>query len=338
MGDENFTIELSSSSLDLVNSEQRITFKLSLNLIITWIFYGDKIIGFKIENLQIDGATEDMIKLKMSLGCLVSFKGILKFYTFQQTIYLNKNNVTKICQLRSNRNFRIYACKCYKKCNRSIESIHDEINLLLKLQGHRFISMIYEVYESESCIYLIMEHLYRYFDDDFTDEEVKIIVYVNFIITQELALNNQKTRKSVHSSQEQLVKTNRISNAVLQNTTNHEFELDIFKVGTLIYQRNNQDDKEQSPEIPDSGSDLMKNLLENQQYYRFNIASALQHPYFNSLNGDGIEQCKFHSMNPKFKDKIDETLSFQTKTFENTLLSQIKQQYFPGDLSTELQN
>lgn len=41
--------------------------------------------------------------------------------------------------------------------------------------------MIYEVYESSSCVYLIMEHLYRNFDNDFTDEEIKIIVYVNFI-------------------------------------------------------------------------------------------------------------------------------------------------------------
>ncbi|CAD8198164.1 unnamed protein product [Paramecium octaurelia] len=327
MGDENFTIELSSSSLDLVNLEQRITFKLSLNLIITWIFYGDKIIGFKIENLQIEGTTEDMIKLKMSLGCLVTFKGILKFYTFQQTIYLNKNNITKICQLNSNRNYRIYACKCYKKCNRSIESIHDEIHLLLKMQGHRFIPMIYEVYESESCIYLIMEHLYRYFDDDFTDEE-------------NLLLSIKRLEKLSIAHKNNQLKLIGFSNAVIQNTTNHEFELDIFKVGTLMYKfykRNNLDEKEESLEIPDSGSDLMKNLLENQQFYRFNIDSALQHPYFNSLNGDGIEQ-QFYSMNPKFKNKIDETSSFQTKTFENTLLSQIKQQYLPGDLSTDLQN
>lgn len=78
----------------------------------------------------------------------------------------------------SNRNFRIYACKCYKKSTRSIESIHDEINLILKLKGQRFIPIIYEVYESNSYVYLIMEHLYRYFDNDFTDEEIKIIVYV----------------------------------------------------------------------------------------------------------------------------------------------------------------
>jgi len=43
--------------------------------------------------------------------------------------------------------------------------------------------MVYEVYESNSCVYLIMEHLYRHFDNDFTDEEIKIIVYVCFIIT-----------------------------------------------------------------------------------------------------------------------------------------------------------
>lgn len=50
--------------------------------------------------------------------------------------------------------------------------------------------MIYEVYESDSCVYLIMEHLYRYFDNDFTDEEVKIIVYVYFINIKEFASIN----------------------------------------------------------------------------------------------------------------------------------------------------
>lgn len=47
--------------------------------------------------------------------------------------------------------------------------------------------MIYEVYESSSCVYLIMEHLYRNFDNDFTDEELKIIVYVYNINYKEFA-------------------------------------------------------------------------------------------------------------------------------------------------------
>ncbi|CAD8092966.1 unnamed protein product [Paramecium primaurelia] len=344
IGDQNFTIELSSTSLDLINQEQRITFKLSLSLIITWIFYGDKIIGFTIENLQFEGMTEDMVKLKMSLGCLVTFKGILKFYTFQQTIYLNQNNTTKICQLMSNRNFRIYACKCYKKCNRSIESIHDEINLILKLQGHRFIPMLYEVYESNSCVYLIMEHLYRHFDNDFTDEEIKIIVY-NLLLSikrlEKLFIAHKSiSRSHIMFDEENQLKLIGFSNAVIQKTTNHEYELDIFKVGTLMYKfykKDMQEDQDQFPEIPDSGNDLMKNLLENQSFYRFNIDLALQHPYFNSLKGDGIDK-QFYSMNPKFKDKIEETQSFQTKTSENTLLSQIKQQSFQVDLSTDLQN
>ncbi|CAD8096873.1 unnamed protein product [Paramecium primaurelia] len=344
IGDQNYTIELSTTSLDLINQEQRITFKLSLKLIITWIFYGDKIIGLKVENLEVEGASEDMAKLKMSLGCLATFKGILKFYTFQQTIYLNQNNTTKVCQLISNRNYRIYACKCYKKCNRSIESIHDEINLILKLQGHKFIPMIYEVYESNSCVYLIMEHLYRNFDNDFTDEEIKIIVY-NLLQSikrlEKLSIAHKSiSRSHIMFDEDNQLKIIGFSNAVIQKTTNHEFELDIFKVGTLMYKfykRNMQGDEDQFPEIPDSGSDLMRNLLENQSFYRFNIDVALQHPYFNSLNGDGIEK-EIYSMNPKFKDKIEEIQSYQTKNFENTLLSLTKQQYFQVDLSTELQN
>lgn len=50
--------------------------------------------------------------------------------------------------------------------------------------------MLYEVYESNSCVYLIMEHLYRHFDNDFTDEEIKIIVYVCFIIIKEFTFIN----------------------------------------------------------------------------------------------------------------------------------------------------
>ncbi|CAD8108184.1 unnamed protein product [Paramecium sonneborni] len=344
IGDQNFTLELSTSSLDLINQEQKITFKLSLKLIITWIFYGDKIIGFKIENLEVEGTTENMAKLKMSLGCLVTFKGILKFYTFQQTIYLNQNNTTKICSLISNRNFRIYACKCYKKSNRSIENIHEEINLLLKLQGQSFIPMVYEVYESSSCVYLIMEHLYRNFDNDFTDEEIKIIVY-NLLISikrlEKLFIAHKSiSRSHIMFDEENQLKLIGFSNAVFQKTTNHEFELDIFKVGTLMYKfykRNMEDNQDDFPEIPDSGSELMKNLLENQSFYRFNIDSALKHPYFNSLKGDGINK-QILSMNPKFKDKIEEIQSFQTKNFDNTLLSLTKQQYFQIDLSTELQN
>lgn len=60
--------------------------------------------------------------------------------------------------------------------------------------------MVYEVYESSSCVYLIMEHLYRNFDNDFTDEEIKIIVYVYFIIYLEFANIDQKIRKIVYSS------------------------------------------------------------------------------------------------------------------------------------------
>ncbi|CAD8188613.1 unnamed protein product [Paramecium octaurelia] len=344
IGDQNFTIELSTSSLDLINQEQRISFKLSLKLIITWAFYGDKIIGFKVENLEVEGTTEDMSKLKMSLGCLATFKGILKFYTFQQTIYLNQNNTTKVCQLISNRNFRLYACKCYKKCNRSIESIHEEINLILKLQGHKFIPMIYEVYESNSCVYLIMEHLYRNFDNDFTDEEIKIVVY-NLLLSIKrleklLIAHKSISRSHIMFDEDNQLKLIGFSNAVIQKTTNHEFELDIFKVGTLMYKfykRSMQGDQDQFPEIPDFGSDLMKNLLENQSYYRFNIDAALQHRYFNSLSGDGIHK-EIYQMNPKFKDKIEESQSYQTKIFDNTLLSLTKQQYFQVDMSTELQN
>lgn len=57
-----------------------------------------------------------------------------------------------------------------------MEEIFDEINLMINLQGLSFIPILYEIFESNSCIYLIMEYCYRKFDDDFTDEEFKVII------------------------------------------------------------------------------------------------------------------------------------------------------------------
>ncbi|CAD8158252.1 unnamed protein product [Paramecium pentaurelia] len=306
---ESFQLNAKDRSLSISNKSIQYTFDLSLKVLITWLFRENEISGFLLENLVVEGDGLNMKKLKQFLSGKITFSGIQIFYFFHGEINVNKNNATKVCTLINRQTKLKFSCKCFKKSVLGIEKIHKEIEIIQKVSKHGFAPKIYECFESNNCIYLIMENLERIQVQEFMDDDIRVFLY-NLIQTITSLHKENIVHKSIKMSHILFSEDNKLKlvgfgQANDTNIQNNEFRLDIFKIGMIMYKfyqkQNFQID--QLPVIPDEGNSLIQSLLDWKNDSPFQLNMLLNHSYFKLLKNEGI-QLQIQCMSPKFKTKV----------------------------------
>ena len=112
--------------------------------------------GMEIEE-EIDNSG---LKVKISKDNFIPLflHGLRNSYDFTKKI--GKGNFGKVFQVRNKKTDKLYACKKLSKLNiNNLIKFKQEINILMKMD-HPNIIKLYEVFESENSLYLIMEECF----------------------------------------------------------------------------------------------------------------------------------------------------------------------------------
>ncbi|CAD8079729.1 unnamed protein product [Paramecium sonneborni] len=316
---KNYKLNVNDRSLQINNDSVSLTYDLSLKTHITWLFRENEINGFILDNIIVEGNTSNMKMLKSFLGGKITFTGIQIFYSYFGTMNFNKQKATKVCTLINAQTKQKFSCKCFKKSILGIQKIHKEIEIIKKASIHGLAPRIYECFESTNCVYLIMENLERFEDQEFMEDDIRLFLY-NLIQTiillhKENIVHKNIKRSHILFNNENKIKLVGFGQANNINIQNNEFRLDIFKIGIIMYKfyqkQNSQND--QLSIIKSETNSLLQSLLDQQNDSTFQFSQLLNHPYFKLLKNEGIS-LQIQCMQPKFKSHIYQEEEFEPQS------------------------
>ena len=113
-----------------------------------------------MEEMDIDDPDNPMLKVKVSKDNFIALgsRGLRDIYDC--TKKLGKGGYGKVFQVRNKNTNKLYACKKLSKLNiKNLSKFQNEIEVLMKMD-HPNIVKLYEVFESDNSLYLIMEECY----------------------------------------------------------------------------------------------------------------------------------------------------------------------------------
>ena len=114
-----------------------------------------------MDNMEIEEQTEEIpykIKISKEIFIFLQCRGIRNNYDC--TKKLGTGGFGKVFQVRNKKTKKLYACKKVSKLNiNNLEKLRKEIEILKKLD-HPHIVKLYEVFESDNSLYLIMEECF----------------------------------------------------------------------------------------------------------------------------------------------------------------------------------
>ncbi|CAK80719.1 unnamed protein product (macronuclear) [Paramecium tetraurelia] len=236
---ESFLLIVKDTTLTICNQSIKYTFDISLKILITWIFREQELNGFILDDLIVEGDSLNMKKLKLFLGGKITYTGIQIFYCFNGEISFSDSKATKVCSLINRQTKLKFTCKCFKKSMLGMEKIHKEIEILKKTSKKGLAPKIYECYQSNNCVYLIMENLEKLQDQAFMEEDVMLFLYsliqIISVLHQENIVHKSIKKSHIMFSEDNKLKLVGFGKSSNANIQNNEFRLDIFKVGIIMH-------------------------------------------------------------------------------------------------------
>ena len=110
--------------------------------------------------MEIEEDDNSEIKVKISKDNFINLGSRGLSNNYECTKKLGKGGFGKVYQVKNKSNGKIYACKKLSKLNiSSLEKFQKEIDILM-MMDHPNIIKLYEVFESDNSLYLIMEECY----------------------------------------------------------------------------------------------------------------------------------------------------------------------------------
>ena len=110
-----------------------------------------------IEDEEVSQSNPLQIKISKEIFISVGNRGLRDVY--ENTKKLGKGSFGKVFQVRNKVTKKLYACKKISKLNMNSAQFQKEIDILMKMD-HPNIIKLYEVFESDNSIYLIMEECF----------------------------------------------------------------------------------------------------------------------------------------------------------------------------------